>query len=685
MNTDDQVPITAQYTVIFQPSGQRGQVEEGTTILEAAQQLGVGIQNLCGGAHTCGRCRVKIMEGQFDKENITSRLSHLTPLSEREQEYLERNDFERRNRFACEARVMGDLMIFIPQENRLHRQIIRKGAGKKVISLNPTIRLYFVELDPPAMEDEDVGDVQLLFQTLEEQFDLNDLTIDYHALLNCQEVIRQENWTATVTIWKGEEIVRVQPGFHDVALGLAVDIGTTTIAAYLCDLETGKVLETLARMNPQVSYGEDIMSRISYVKENGEEGLDILHNDVIGSLNGICRQVTDNVGLATDDIAEVTLVGNTVMHHLVLGLNPTYLGSAPFRASTSGAINIKARDLGLGINPAANVYVLPIKAGYVGADNMGVVLAEQPHKQDEKILIIDVGTNGEILLGSRNRILSASSPTGPAFEGAQITHGMRAAEGATERVRINPETFKVQLQVIGKEGWSDSWQQNRETVLQKQGKPTASANRQVKIRGICGSGIIDAVAEMYRAGIINPSGAFNEELESERVIAFDGLPAFVLADETDTATGEKVVVTLADVRNVQLAKAALYTGVRVLMNELGIEQVDRVILTGAFGSYIDPIRAMILGLFPDCDPQRVFTVGNAAGDGARIALLDRDKRKEIDEVSQWIEHVTIPLTDEFQELYMESLAIPHADDTFDIVDKWVNDSMPIPEKFPVKK
>jgi uncharacterized 2Fe-2S/4Fe-4S cluster protein (DUF4445 family) len=299
------------------------------------------------------------------------------------------------------------------------------------------------------------------------------------------------------------------------------------------------------------------------------------------------------------------------------------------------------------------------------------------------MLIIDVGTNGEILLGSRQRLLSASSPTGPAFEGAQITFGMRAAEGAIERVRIDPGTLATRFQIIGREGWSDTWTTGTEAVqpLSRDGRRRGRRQPQplpVLARGICGSGIIDAVAEMFRAGILLPSGAFNPALEHERLVTYGGLPAFVIAEAAQTALGQAIVVTLADVRAVQLAKAALYTGVRILMDRLGVESIDRVVLAGAFGSYIDKERAMILGLFPDCDPSRVYAVGNAAGDGARIALLNRSKRQEIARVARWVEHIQIPMTDTFQELFMASLTLPHAVDPFPHVEAWLHDGLQLP-------
>ena len=661
--------------VIFQPAGRRGEVPEGITILEAAQQLGVGIENLCGGAQTCGKCRVRIEEGHFDRENVTSALSHTSPPSEREQAYMERHEFGPTDRFACEARVLGDLVVFVPESSRTNKQIIRKSARERVIDLDPAIRLYYVKVPQPTVEDEDRGDLERLMAALHKRFGLEGLSVDYRVLPDLQRVLREGEWGVTVTVWDDREIIRLQPGFHDRAVGLAVDIGTTTIAAYLCDLEDGRVLITDTAMNPQVAYGEDVMSRISYVMEH-DDGLEKLNSAVIEQLNELAKSTTAQAGLEPDDVVEVVLVGNTVMHHLVLNISPLYLGGSPFPTAFCNPADIKARELGLRVNPAANVHVLPVKAAYVGADNMAVVLAEAPHEQDEITLILDVGTNGEILLGSRERLLSASSPTGPAFEGAQITFGMRAAEGAIERVRIDPRTLETRFKVIGREEWSDAWAspESEESETSPDGKRPRRQKRRpepVLARGICGSGIIEAVAEMRRAGIILKSGAFNPELKHERLITYNDLPAFVLARAEQTAIGRDIVITIADIRAVQLAKAALYTGARLLMSELGVEQVDKIILAGAFGSYIDGERAMILGLFPDCDPSRVYAVGNAAGDGARIALLNRAKRREIAQVARWIEHIQIPLVGEFQDRFVEALDIPHATDPFPHVEAWL--------------
>lgn len=663
-----------RHLIVFQPSGRRGYVKNGVTILEAAQKLGVGIQTLCAGARTCGKCRVQIEEGPFQREGIVSTMAHVSPPREREKAFLARNEFAPNERFACDTLVHGDLMIFIPETSRMEAQIVRKSATARTISVDPAVRLYYVEVPEPTLADEGHSDLDRLSAQLSQRFGLGKLHVDYQVLPDLQRVLREGNFGVTVTVWNDEKIIRVQPGLHDRAVGLAVDIGTTTVAAYLCDLFTGEVLATEATMNPQVAYGEDVMSRISYVMQH-EEGLARLHGSIIDTIDQLAQAAAADAGLQLEDIAEVTLVGNTVMHHLALNIDPSYLGGSPFPTCVADSLNISARDLGLGLQPAANVFVLPVKAGYVGADNMAVMLAEAPHEQDEVMLIIDVGTNGEILLGSRRRLLSASSPTGPAFEGAQITFGMRAAEGAIERVRVEPGTLETRFKVIGREAWSNTWPgttpDSADRPGDRQRRRKLRQEQPVLARGICGSGVIDAVAEMLRAGVLLPSGAFASGLKHERLVTHDGLPAFVIAFGEQTAVGRDIVITIADVRAVQLAKAALYTGTRLLMDELGVNAVDKVVLAGAFGSYIDPVRAMILGLIPDVDPQRVYAMGNAAGDGARIALLNRAKRREIRVAARWLEHFHVPVVGEFEERFMEALTLPHLTEPFPHVEAWL--------------
>jgi uncharacterized 2Fe-2S/4Fe-4S cluster protein (DUF4445 family) len=634
--------------VIFQPSGRRGEVEEGKTLLEAAQSLGVDIEALCGNKRVCGKCKVRIEEGYFEKDNIESGMVHLSPVSEAEKKHITPEDGPG-IRLACSAEVLGDVKVFVPERSRAGKQIVRKAAKELSIKLDPAVKKYNIELVPPTLHEMTTGDYERVLKYLEDSYGLKNLSFDYLVLKSLQDILRKEGWKATVTVWMDKEIIKVEPGFVETSYGLAVDVGTTTCVGYLNDLNTGKVINTESMMNPQVPYGEDVMSRITYAMSN-PTGLETMQQAIITGLNEIIERVVSEVrkdgpnpGHAIDDL---TIVFNTAMHHILLGLNPEYIGRSPFIPSVQNSLDIKARDLGLKINPAAYVHVLPLEAGFVGADNVGVLIAEEPYNQDEMVLIIDIGTNGELLLGNRNRVCSTSCATGPAFEGAQIKFGMRAAPGAIEKVQIDTLTKEPLYKVIGKADWH--------THLEA-----------VNAKGICGSGIIEVVAEMFKAGIIDKSGKFNMDLNIPRIRRdSEGRPEYVLAWAEETSIGADITVTQADVRALQLAKGALYTGAKLMMKRLGIEKLDRVVLAGAFGSHIDREASLTLGMFPDCPIEKVYAVGNAAGDGARMALLNRAKRKEANDRARWVEFVEIATDPTFEKEFMQAMHIPHMKDKF---------------------
>ncbi|RMG68032.1 MAG: DUF4445 domain-containing protein [Nitrospirae bacterium] len=637
-----------KYRVIFQPSGRRGEVQEGKTLLEAAQQLGVDIEAVCGGKKVCGKCKVRVEEGFFEKDGIESGMKHLSPFTEDEQKHIKPEDGPGM-RLACAAEIRGDVKVFVPEKSRAGKQIVRKAAKELSIRLDPAVKKYNVELSEPTLHDLTKGDMERVLDYMEEEYGLSGLSFDFFALSELQEVLRKGQWRITVTVWMDREIIKVEPGFVEPSYGLAVDVGTTTVVGYLCDLNTGKVINTESMMNPQVPYGEDVMSRITYAMTN-PDGLEKMQKAIIEGLNEIIEKVSADLRVNGSNggsaIVDMTIVFNTAMHHIFLGFNPEYIGRSPFIPALQHSINIKARDLGLRINKGSYIHVLPIEAGFVGADNVGVLIAEEPYNQDEMVLIIDIGTNGELLLGNRNRICSTSCATGPAFEGAQIKFGMRAAPGAIEKVEIDPETKEPRYKVIGKADWH--------THLQE-----------VNAKGICGSGIIDAVAEMFKAGIIDRSGRFNMNLETPRVRkGSDGKPEYVIAWADETSIGTDITITQADVRALQLAKGALYAGAKLMMKKMGIEKLDRVVLAGAFGSYIDKESALTLGMFPDCELQKVYAVGNAAGDGARMALLNRGKRTEADEKARFVEFMEIAVEPEFEKEFMMAMHIPHMKDPF---------------------
>ncbi len=641
-----------KHFVVFQPSGRRGQIEEGTWLLDAAHELGVELETICGKMRTCGKCKVRIEEGSFERYGIESSRAHLSKIIEKEREHLGAQ-LDDGYRLACAARVLGNVVVFVPEESRAVKQVVRKTATERVINVQPAIRKVYLEIRPPSLQDP-VGDWERVTETMHRVFHLDNLAIDYRTLLELSRGLRKGAWKVTLTLWMNREIVRVEPGLVDRSIGLAVDVGTTTVAGYLCDLKTGEVITTEAMMNPQVSYGEDVMSRITYAMTH-EDGLAKLNHAIIEGLNTIAKNATERAGVTPDEILEVVLVGNTAMHHLFTNIYPEHVGKAPFPPTLHHSIDVKARDLGLRVHPSANAHILPIEAGFVGADNVGVLIAEEPYNQDKMELIIDIGTNGELILGNREKLISSSCATGPAFEGAHIKFGMRAAPGSIERVRIDHTTLEARFKVIGKDLWNDELELD-----------------QVGARGICGSGIIEVIAEMFRVGIIDKTGRFAKGLQHRRVRKGEDGDEYVLAWANETSIGKDIIVSIKDVRALQLAKAAMYAGAKLMMRRLGLKKLDRVILAGAFGSYIDKERSMLLGLFPDCELPNVYAVGNAAGDGARIALLNTEKRDEANRYARQVEYVELTVEPDFEREFMYAMHLPHMRDTFPNVEAWLD-------------
>ncbi len=630
---------------VFSPSGKRGNFQRGTTVLDAARQLGVDLDSVCGGRGICGRCQIDVAEGEFAKYGITSAADHLWDAEIAEKHYRRVKGMAAGRRLGCQAQIRGDVVIDVPEESQVHRQVVRKRAEARDIIINPTITLHYVEVAEADM-DEPSGDLRRLEEALAGQWGLADLVADSRVVREMQAALRQGNWKVTVGLSGQHRIVAVWPGYHETHLGIAYDVGSTTIAAHLCDLASGEVLVSGGLMNPQIRFGEDLMSRVSYVMMN-PGGDAILTRVVREALNTLAIQVAAEADASTDDILSITLVGNPVMHHLLLGLDPVPLGSAPFALAVDRAVELAAVDLDIFLHAGARAYILPCIAGHVGADTAAVVLSEAPHLGDDITLIVDVGTNAEIVLGNKDRLLACSSPTGPAFEGAQISSGQRAAPGAIERVRIDPLTLEPRFKIIGSDLWSDD--PGFDAAVKGAGNSG--------ITGICGSGIIEAIAEMFLSGVITTDG----------VIGAADNPRIIPDDHTNGRTfsymlhaGEpEIRIYQTDVRAIQLAKGALYAGARLLMDRLGIETVDRILLAGAFGSHIDVKYAMILGLIPDCALDRVQSAGNAAGTGARIALLNNAARGEIETLVRRIEKIETAVEPAFQNHFVEAMAFPH--------------------------
>ena len=677
--------------VVFTPSGRRGRFPLGTPLLQAARALGVDIESVCGGRAICGRCQVELTVGQFAKHGVTSAADHISPLSEPERRYAAQRRPLGARRLSCHTQLLGDVVIDVPPESQVHRQVVRKAAQARDIRLDPVVRLCYVEVPEPDM-DRPSGDQERLLAALAEQWGIPRPRLDFRLLPELQRVLREGKWRVTAAV-RGSAaleqrtaeggagradtqnalrqvaalegardgagaqddsdgaVVALWPGLQERLCGLAVDVGSTTLSAHLCDLASGKVLAEAGRMNPQIRFGEDLMSRVSWLMMHpgGEREL---KDAVREALNGLTGELIEQAGVRADEVLAVTVAANPIMHHLFFGLSPVELGGAPFALAADSALRVPAANLDLAVNPGAEVYGLPCIAGHVGADAAGVLLAEAPHESDQLSLIVDVGTNAEIMLGNRDRLLAASSPTGPALEGAQISCGQRAAPGAIERVRIDRETLAPRFKVIGCDLWSDA-------------PGFAEAVAGTGVTGICGSGIIEALAELYLAGVIDSDGAFDAALRerSSRVRQRGRTYAYLL-HRGPAQDAPDIELTQNDVRAVQLAKAALYAGVKLLLARFGAERVDRIRLAGAFGSTIDVRYAMVLGLIPDCSLDQVSAAGNAAGTGARIALLNGAARIEVEALVKKVEKVETATAPDFQEQFVQAMAIPHRVDTF---------------------
>jgi uncharacterized 2Fe-2S/4Fe-4S cluster protein (DUF4445 family) len=653
-----------EHRVVFLPSGKRGEFADGTSLLAAARALGVDLDSVCGGRGICGRCQIDVAEGEFAKHAMSSGADHASPWNEVEQRYTDkRGALPAGRRLGCQAGICGELVVDVPPESQVHRQVVRKRAEEHAIEIDPVVRLHYVEVREPDMHDPS-SDFRRLKVALAEQWGLADLTADLAILAGLQRTLRKGGWTVTVAVRKGRDIVAVMPGFAERAYGVAIDVGSTTIAAHLCDLVSGAVVASVGAMNPQIRFGEDLMSRVSYVMMNPGGDAELTRS-VREAMNALIGEAAGEAGIRRDEIFEVTLVGNPIMHHLVFGLDPTELGGAPFALTIDESYETRASAIGLNIAPGAYLYALPCIAGHVGADTAGVVLAEAPYLRDELSLLVDVGTNAEIVFGNRERLLACSSPTGPAFEGAQISCGQRAAPGAIERVRIDAVTLEPRFKVIGCDLWSDD-------------PGFAEATAATGVTGVCGSGIIEAIAEMVLAGIISQDGVVDGALaeRNPRIEAVGRTYAYLLNDGQP-----RLMIYQTDVRAIQLAKAALYAGAKLLIERRGAAP-ERITLAGAFGSHIDPVYAMTLGLIPDCDLDKVASAGNAAGTGARIALLNLAARAEIERVVRRIEKIETAIEPKFQEHFVAAMAIPNKTDPFPNLSRRVD--LPAPKVTPAE-
>lgn len=613
-----------KHKVVFQPPDEEELIDEGKTLQEAASELGIEIESLCGGKQRCGKCKIIVENGA----------KNLSLLEEAERKLLTGEEVNANYRLSCAAKIKGAVSVFIPDESRGGEQVVLESGKGINVKVDPVVRKYYVELEKATLANPK-GDFERLVDELKKAYGLDKLTIDYSVLKELPDKIRSGGWKVTVTVRDEKEIINIEPNYVEKIYGIAFDIGTTTVVGYLIDLRNGEVVVIDSIMNPQVSYGEDVMSRITYAMKS-EYGLEKMNKSIVDGLNTIIKSVTTEAGINPTDIAEAVVVGNTAMHHIFLKINPKYLGMSPFSPSIQRSHDVKAREIGLVANEAAYVYVLPNVAGFVGADNVGVLIASEPYNRSEVTLTIDVGTNGEIVLSNNKRMIATSCATGPALEGTHIRHGMRAKPGAIEHLEIDPETYEVRYKVIEKAGDNDV---------------------PVKPIGICGSGVVEAVAELFKANIVLKNGKFNKITDRLRK-GKDGFE-FVIAEKEETATGKDIVITQKDVSEVQLAKAALYAGAKTLMKRANVTKLDKIFLAGAFGSHIDPEAAMVIGMFPNCPLENVKAIGNAAGDGARIALINAKKRTEAEKIARKIEYIELTVDPDFETEFVNAMHLPH--------------------------
>jgi uncharacterized 2Fe-2S/4Fe-4S cluster protein (DUF4445 family) len=642
--------------VIFTPSGKRGRFAVGTPVLAAARALGVDLDSVCGGRGICSKCQISPGYGEFAKHGVTVSATALTEWNSVEERYKSKRGLIDGRRLGCQAKVQGDVVIDVPPESQVHKQVIRKRAEARQITLDPSVTLHYVEVAEPDMHDPS-GDFERLIMALRDQWQVPQVRADLSVLTGLQPILRKGDWKVTVALHRVDDteiprIMHVWPGLYEGTIyGMAVDLGSTTIAGHLCDLRTGDVLASSGLMNPQIRFGEDLMSRVSYSMMN-PTGASEMTAAVRAGMNTLLAQIAEEAQIDKTLIMDAVFVCNPVMHHLFLGIDPFELGQAPFALATSGSLHLTARDLDLHMHPAARVYLLPCIAGHVGADAAAVALSEAPEKSPDLVLIVDVGTNAEILLGNTEKVLACSSPTGPAFEGAQISSGQRAAPGAIERVEIDPVTKEPRFRVIGSDIWSDD-------------PAFGDAIATTGITGICGSGIIEMVAEMRMAGIVDGPGLIGspEQTGTDRCFKDGRTHSYMVWDGSATG-GPVITVTNRDIREIQMAKAALYSGARLLMDKFGVDAVDRIVLAGAFGAHISPKHAMVLGMIPDVPLNKVTSAGNAAGTGARIALINRKTRGEIEHTVGQIHKIETAIEPRFQEHFVNASNIPNAVESF---------------------
>ena len=610
-------------TIRFEPEGRVVKAEPGENLRQLANASGVFIRSECNGDGTCGKCRVIVTENQ----------ESLGDLTYAEKDLLTERELQQGYRLSCQVHVDKDLVLMIPEESGLRIRQVQSTGLERRTPLNPSVKKIHVTLSEPTLVDV-VPDAERLFRTLEYAAKLPNLDIDPKLLPALPSLLRRYKWNLTAVLPTPNQICAIEPGdTSSQAYGYAVDIGTSKLVGVLVDLSNGKTLSTVFIENPQLVYGEDIMSRMSYAMKTAENPKQ-LQSAVLTAINQLLERSCADAGIETGQVYEITIVGNTAMHHFLLGVDTRHLALSPYVPAVKGALDLHARDVGVGGHPHANVHVLPLIAGYVGADAVADVLASGIRESEELSLLLDVGTNTELFVGNRDKIVSCSCASGPAFEGAHIRHGMKAVHGAIESIRIDAKTLEVHCETVGHQ------------------KPV----------GICGSGILDAVAELLRCRVINFKGRFQKH-QSRRLVEFSGERAFILAESGQTSTGDPVVITQRDIGEVQLAKAAIHAGCRILMSRTGIKtsELKRVYIAGSFGNYINPSSAKLVGMIPEVSEDIIKFVGNTAIAGARMCLISQDAKRQAKSISEQVKYIELGADPTFSKEFAASMYLPHED------------------------
>lgn len=622
----------------FEPISRRVLLTNDISIYDLLSELSIRIRSICGGVGTCGKCRILIQKGK----------EYLIPPGKTEKNFLDQGELKEGWRLACQSKIdmrklhslekvtTPQFRIFLPNELILEEFNILTSGMNNEVRLFPMVKKYYLEVNIPSLKDPKADVERIITKLLSVDEDLrnvNQINVDFKLLDVIPKLLRENNHKITIALWNNNTIIACEPGntVND-NYGVAFDIGTTTVVGYLLNLNSGKIHAISSCLNSQTAYGEDLITRITLIK-NDKKNLDVLNSTIISDMNEILSKVCINASVDSSQIYEASIVGNSVMHHILLGIDPINIGLSPFIPVIQKGLNVKAEKLNINILKNGNIYTAPIISGFVGADTIGVILSSKIYEKKDLTLAIDIGTNGEIIIGNRKILAVGSCAAGSALEGAHISSGMRAAAGAIDTLKIIPETFEVNFSTI------------------KKRKPL----------GICGSGLVDAVSEMLRSKILTRSGNFNKEfLNHERINKTEKKTEFIIVKKNETSLGKNITITQKDIRQIQMAKAAFYSGMRLILKHLGEKLVlKQVYLAGAFGNYINKGNAKFIGMIPDIPDNKIYQIGNAAGIGAQHCLLNKNLRVKAKNLLKEIQYIEIAVKEDFQKEFAEAMYFPH--------------------------